>query len=404
MVMRVCFISKYPPIEGGVSAKTYWLAKALGEQGIEIFVITNSLDVEPEYKEVILKEDKQFFEPKNVKVFSTPKEAITPIPRSKYYIARLTNLGIDVIRKFDIDLIYSHYLLPYCVSALFCKKLTNKPLVVRHAGSDLGKLYEDPYLRTLFVEVFRGADRIISSHKIKKMEKIIKKHKISLDMFVDFHQYVNTNSFNQNVKPFDLSPYFNKSLENIPIFSYFGKVSRLKKTKEFVKAASLIKNRDFLMLFVVGKSRGVKELKDYIKSVGLDKKSVFIPFQPPWKIPSLMTLSSCVVCPESLEANYLPLGTHFPQIIREAMACGRCTIVGKGMASKPGYSHLMHNFNSIIVESTNPKEFAETMEKVIDNPSVATQIGKRARATAIKVEKPRQTVDSLIKVFESLID
>ncbi len=49
--MRICFIGKYPPIEGGVSSHAYWLAKALGKKGHEVHVVTNAQEVEKEYCE-----------------------------------------------------------------------------------------------------------------------------------------------------------------------------------------------------------------------------------------------------------------------------------------------------------------------------------------------------------------
>lgn len=50
--MRICIVGKYPPIEGGVSARVYWLAKALGERGHKIHIISNALEIESEYKEI----------------------------------------------------------------------------------------------------------------------------------------------------------------------------------------------------------------------------------------------------------------------------------------------------------------------------------------------------------------
>ena len=49
--IKVCFFSKYPPIEGGISSRTYWLSRALGKRGMEIHIITNALEVEEEYRE-----------------------------------------------------------------------------------------------------------------------------------------------------------------------------------------------------------------------------------------------------------------------------------------------------------------------------------------------------------------
>jgi len=43
---RVCFFTKYPPIEGGTASRSYWLIRALGEKGIEAHVITDALEKE----------------------------------------------------------------------------------------------------------------------------------------------------------------------------------------------------------------------------------------------------------------------------------------------------------------------------------------------------------------------
>ena len=82
--MNICIISKYPPIEGGVSSHTYWMARELGKRGHKVYVVTNSWEVEGEYRETINREDMHLFEPKNVQVFSTSKEFWSPNHRSRY--------------------------------------------------------------------------------------------------------------------------------------------------------------------------------------------------------------------------------------------------------------------------------------------------------------------------------
>ena len=55
--MKICIISKYPPIQGGVSSAAYWLAKGLGEEGDKVFVISNCWEAEPEYRELMKNEE-----------------------------------------------------------------------------------------------------------------------------------------------------------------------------------------------------------------------------------------------------------------------------------------------------------------------------------------------------------
>ena len=87
--MKICFISKYPPIEGGISSSTYWLARGLGERGHEVHIVTNALEVEDEYRETLDINDPNY-SPKNVYIHSTdPSPTIeanpSNIPFSKMY-------------------------------------------------------------------------------------------------------------------------------------------------------------------------------------------------------------------------------------------------------------------------------------------------------------------------------
>jgi len=162
--MRICIISKYPPIEGGISSSTYWLAKGLGEKGHEVHIVTNALEVEDEYRESLEIADRHYI-PKNVYVHSTdpsPTVKANPshIPFSKMYCEKLASLAIQVIEEYDIEIIDSWYLIPYCVSGFLAKSFTGVPQIIRHGGSDLQRLYPSPYLNnciciaTLYLKTF----------------------------------------------------------------------------------------------------------------------------------------------------------------------------------------------------------------------------------------------------------
>jgi glycosyltransferase involved in cell wall biosynthesis len=67
--MKICIIAKYPPIEGGESSKAYWLARALGQRGHEVHVVTNALEVEEEYREQLSDYDLKYkYQPQGVYV------------------------------------------------------------------------------------------------------------------------------------------------------------------------------------------------------------------------------------------------------------------------------------------------------------------------------------------------
>ena len=52
--MRLCYISKYPPVQGGVSRQNFWMARALADRGIEVHLVTNAPEVEEGFRIVDL--------------------------------------------------------------------------------------------------------------------------------------------------------------------------------------------------------------------------------------------------------------------------------------------------------------------------------------------------------------
>src|ERR1044072_2169634 len=55
--MNICFICKYPPIQGGVSMHGYWAARGLAQKGHKVFVVTNADEVEQTFRIHLTKED-----------------------------------------------------------------------------------------------------------------------------------------------------------------------------------------------------------------------------------------------------------------------------------------------------------------------------------------------------------
>jgi len=395
--MKLCFISKYLPIEGGVSSSTYWLARGLGEIGNKIYVVTNAWEVEDEYREEISKKEMKLFEPKNVKVFSTSSRPPYHIPYSTSYVAKLTSLAIDIVRRFNPNLLFAFYMLPYGVSGYFTKLITKKPLVFKHAGSDITRLFNYPFFTTLFSEVFTNADKILTSpFKQKQLMNI----GVSPNRMEYIHDAINLKYFDPKVKPFK----FSEIEDDDPIFTYLGKTSRLKKTVNFLKAATKLKKEHFHVCMIVEKGRASEELKILTKKLGIENKVIFLPFQPPWRIPSIMVASTAIVSPESEETPYLPAGTHYPKIIREAMACGKCTIIGEGVSKKGVYSQLRDGLHTFIVDPNNLNHFAQKMKMIIKDPDKAYEMGKEARRISEKNENWREYLKMNAKIFQDIID
>src|SRR5262245_19120910 len=165
-MMRACFIVKYPPIEGGVSMRSYWLARDLAERGHQIFLVTNAAEVEPEYRIVLDDEDRDWYQPRFpasggfVKVRNTQPmtDAMTHIPLANPFVTKLSSLATEMIRQHGCEVVFAYYLQPYGIAAYLASQWTGTPYMLRHAGSDLGSLMKQPGLTTAYREIVRQAD------------------------------------------------------------------------------------------------------------------------------------------------------------------------------------------------------------------------------------------------------
>ena len=395
--MRICFIGKYPPIEGGVSSHAYWLAKALGKKGHEVHVVTNAQEVEKEYCEQIDSSDKHRYAPKNVYVHSTePTPSANPmhIPASKAYAEKLANLAVEVVEKYNIDVIDSWYLLPYGVSAFVAKTLTGKPWVLRHAGSDIGRLFSSRSYQTLFKSIFKQADRIVTYSNSEDffLKLGISDSKLTVTSKVN----IDPSAFYPEVKSLDLSQYFKKPPSGRPIITYIGKIPFLWESKgigELVEAVSRIQE-EFVLLFCAN-GTGKEKFLEFVRSRDLEDRTVFIDFLPPWKIPSLIKASACVVIPE----RDFPVSNHLPNLPLEVMAVGKCLILSTELHQKEPYSQLVDNESAYMVDPKNINRFKKVLEKAIQKPSRAERSGSKAHNLFQKTENYKGYINQSVSLY-----
>jgi len=397
--MRICIISKYPPIEGGVSARVYWLAKALGERGHEVHIVTNAKEVEEEYRER-LETNEQQYAPANVFVHTTsPDNNPWHIPFSKAYTERISNLAIEVIEEYNIQLIDSYYILPYGIAAFIVKNITRRPQILRHAGSDIRKLFASSSYQTLFKSILKKVDKIITIPPLKEMflSLGVSESKIAFDEKVS----IDTKAFKPEVSPFPLSNYIGRKIPECPIITYIGKVNYYWKTKglyELIEAVKEIKS-DFLLLFVAN-GKGLPEFQNLIREKSLEKRSIFLGFVPPWKIPSIIKLSTCVVLPE----REFPIQHHTPILPREVMAVGKCLILSEELYSKRCYGNLINGENVLLINPKNIKQFRAVIEDIIKHPDSASRIGQNAYNFSKKTENFNEYIKFTIDLHSSLIE
>ena len=159
---RVLFIGKYPPIQGGTSAAAYWRIKELINNGIDFEIVTSAVD--KEYTTPYLKNDNLNF---------INNKIPWHIPYSQLYSERLVSKGLEIAKIKEIDIVESNYLFPYGFAAYVISKIIHKPLLLRHAGSDLYRVSNDFSLRMILKEMAFHAKMIVTNEESKNKWKDI---------------------------------------------------------------------------------------------------------------------------------------------------------------------------------------------------------------------------------------
>lgn len=238
-------ISKFPPIQGGISAQTFWMAKGLAEKGAAVHVVTNANSVEPEY----YINDQISELPQNLIVHHINSDIPWHIPCSPLYVPGLLDKAMEIVGDNHIDLIDTNYLIPYGIVGYLLSSLTGIPYVLRHGGSDIEKFLKQGVFSHLLTEVIRNAAVIITDDRHENIFKSMNPRTLKLPRYIPDSKY--------------FKPAMN--VHETPAFAYFGKINyywRYKSLDKIVEIFSGIKSR--YALKIIGQGKGFAEFAKFV--------------------------------------------------------------------------------------------------------------------------------------------
>lgn len=341
--MKILMICKYPPIQGGVSAEAYWTANTFAELGHSVFVLTNAEEAETSYRATLDQNDQVLlngFRNKDcIRLYSTTiDKKHVYIPQNNPSISKLVSLGLEIIRDFQPDFIYSFYVEPYGMTAMILSGMTGVPYSIRHAGSDIGRLMLTPQLKTVHEQVFKRANAVLTS---ERHHETFKSFGVSENRFV---RSVSTRL------PGDVFHSEGRLERGGPIrIGMYGKVGRAKGTTEALRAIASLGSQDIPVLFHA--HWGGRELPEYLavaSRLGLESNIAQIDgFIPHWKMPGFIRNCDIVLF---LESNF-KITFHTPGVPFEAWACGAHLITTREIADKPHVKRFVNDANTTTVES-----------------------------------------------------
>ncbi len=181
---------------------------------------------------------------------------------------------------------------------------------------------------------------------------------------------------------------------------FVGRLERLKGVEVAIRALALLRDRahDDVRLLILGEDsrEGEESEKERLKSVaaecGIRDRVDFLGSVAHHELPYFYSAADVCVMPSYSES--------FGLVGLEAQACGR-PVVGSGVTGLR--SVVRDEVTGYLVDSHDPAVYAERLGRLLDNPELAQQMGRRGRLLAQRFSWSR-TADRLEEVFTGVVE
>jgi glycosyltransferase involved in cell wall biosynthesis len=418
--MRICIIGKFPPIQGGVSAQTYWSAHALARRGHDVHVVTNAKEAVAPYRMHMRAEDWDRCEGAygNGSVtlhWTDPVDHLqSHIPLSSPFVTKLATLAARAHRERPFDVIFSHYLEPYGVAGHLAAQMTGVPHVVRMAGSDAGRLWRHPQFELLYDHVLRSAEVVVAASPVaeRAVERGIAADRITLgggfavpeELFapegaqLDFQEVQAAARADPGLSELVWGGF----TADRPYFGVYGKLGERKGSFALLAALHRLMQGGVdigLVALAHGGPTVQRGFRARAMELGLADRVLQIPFLPHWRVPEFLRGCLAVCC---LEQGF-PIAFHAPMIPREVLLCGTCLVASTELIRKlRSYERLPHGYGCVAVENVDDVDaLSEALAAITRNPRAAAAIGTRGRQFALEIQRDIPFPEVLERTLEA---
>jgi glycosyltransferase involved in cell wall biosynthesis len=418
--MRICIIGKFPPIQGGVSMRTYWSAHGLAALGHEVHVVTNARETVAPFRMLMRPEDWE----RCARAYDTGSVTVhwtDPVDRSQSYIpmaspfvSKLAATAARAHSERPFDVIYSHYLEPYGVAGLLAAQITEVPHVVRMAGSDAGRLWHHPQFELLYDHVLRSAEAVVAVGAVAKraIERGVSPHRIVRggsfavpeDLFTPEGPKLDIAALRAeaNADPAFSDLIWGNFAADRPYFGVYGKLGERKGSFALISALHRLMLAGVEVGLVVLAHGGLTVQRNFrarADELGLTDRVLQIPFLPHWRVPEFLRGCLAVCC---LEQGF-PIAFHAPMIPREVLLSGTCLVASTELIRKlPSSERLPHGYRCIAIENVNDVDaLSGALAAIARNPRAAMAIGARGRQFALELQRDMLFPQTLERTLEA---
>lgn len=348
--MKICILGHYPPHIGGVSSHTYHLSQELIKRGDEVFILTYP---HPDIKDY-----------NGIHIETAPTVNIKGLRGLIFFITATIKL-ISMTRKYDIDIIHAHYILPPGLIAIIANTVTHRKTAVTVHGSDINILASNALLKNLIKYVLKRADYIaVVDENIK--DKVLKLNIGELKSEIKVTpNSVNTDKYKPNTQTtFTQDVGLNPEK---PVILFVGNLVHQKGLKYLLQAKKLLKTD--AQLVIVGDGPLRSELEELVEKQTIPDV-IFTGARR--DIDKIMPTAQVFTLPSITEG--------LPITLLEALSSG-LPVVATQVGGIPG---LITDEVGLLVKPGDSKVLAEALDKILSNKKLRDEMSEKARLKALK--------------------
>ncbi|HEV2416059.1 MAG TPA: glycosyltransferase [Candidatus Dormibacteraeota bacterium] len=380
---------------GGLNVYVNEIAAAFSDRGIATDIFTRCTPSDPEFEQL------------------TPRSRVIYLPAGqeldKYTLYTEVPGFANRIRQFSVvedvkyDLLFSHYWLSGEVACLL-----RPPLAAgwAHIAHTLGLVKNktlaagarpEPDLRIqVEKQVAAQADLLIASTEDERGD-LVRLYGAEPDRVAVVPPGVDLSMF----QPIDRDEA-RRTIGYGPgrLLLFVGRLERLKGVEIAIRALALLRDRthDDVRLLILGEdSRDGDEsekerLKQVASAVGVRDRVDFLGSVAHHELPFFYSAVDVCVMPSYSES--------FGFVALEAQACGRPVVASDVSGLR---SVVRDDVSGYLIDSHDPALYAERIGRLLDNPELAQQMGRRGRLLAQRFSWTR-TADRLQALFDAVIE
>ena len=337
-MIDVLLIGKFPPAQGGIAARTYWLARSLSEREIRFHVVSWVPDVYQSVDSGAL--------PDNVRVhLVADQQPPWFLPGSDLIVEQLVSRAIEVAEQDPPALIETNYLAPFGMAALAVAKLLDVPLLVRHAGSDLAKLATWSPVRRALRAVLSSASWVVTPTGDTPLAAA---GLSDIERIVEIPRYV--------PDPMAFAP--TEPPGGDPQLLLAGKLNYHWRLKAIDTLFAAISARREWHVHAVATGTGREAVEQEAVQRGVARRIDWAEFVAPAAMPELIGRARAVWAME--RPGTIP---DFSNLVSEALAVGRLCLIPPEVAERSDAARLRQTEGLVVAKPDDPDDVAVALDK-----------------------------------------